>query len=629
MYTVTVVDVSLQSDTGSIEVTVVPSPRPLLNSSIIFLCEGESATLFPPDYYDKYMWSTGDTANQITVDSSGEYWLTVIDSNGCQGRSNTAQVIITPNPLGTISGPDTSCRNSIATYSVPNESSTAYMWFIDGGSIDSGQGTSSMSVTWNRSGTISVRVSIQLPNGNQCTFTETKFVFVRSSVKPDLIYIRSSFCEGQSILLDASPGYKRYRWSNGQTGETIVVTQPGLYWVEAEDSSGCRGISDSLPVVVYPNPEVAIEGPDVTCWTMPVTLTASSSANDVLLWKWSTGETTPSISNVSSGSYSVVGTTINGCVDTAWKTVTIADAIVATVTNVSFGNVETGVPSTATVQVKNPGATDISVIEILMPANITISNPLPEYIAAGDSALFNVTIVQPVPGMFSGTLLFVVRSISCYDTLSCVYTGYAVGTPSSDTTYIIVADTTVDVGVVVDLPIAIYQSDTNIVHDADLIFQLTYNPDIYDLQSISESRFTEVSTAAGSRTVEVTTRSSPRRRVILMVGRTLLSMPFQTPVTVSNERLAPGPTTYFLHDDGLIATRGCWLPFRSVIFNNVDARVVVSTLQGSVIHDSLHNNLTEESLRSIIESLGAASQALGVVVIGDSGVLLYSSIIIR
>lgn len=628
MYTVTIVDLSLRSDTGSIEVTVVPNPRPLLNSSIIFLCEGESATLFPPGYFDKYMWSTGDTTNQIKVDSSGEYWLTVIDSNGCQGRSNTAQVIVTPNPLVTISGPDTSCRNSVTTYSVPTDPSVAYMWFINGGSIDSGQGTSSVRVTWNRSGTISVRVSKQLPNGNQCTFTETKFVFVRSRVKPALIYTRSSFCEGQSILLDASPGYKRYRWSNGQTSETIVVTQPGLFWVEAEDSSGCWGISDSLPVVVNPNPKVTIEGPEVVCGTMPVTLTASSIANDVLLWKWSTGETTPSISNVSSGSYSVVGTTVNGCVDTAWKTVTISDALVATVTNVNFGNVATGSPATSTVQVENLGTTDISVIEVLMPANITISNALPEYITVGSSTLFYTTIVQPVPGQFSGTLSFVVRSENCYDTLACVFTGNAVGEPPSDTTFISVADTTVDVGAVVDLPVAIYQSDTNIFHDADIIFYLTYNSNIYELQSITGARFTEVSSAAESRTVEVTTRSSPRRRVILLVGRTLLSIPFQTPVAVSNERLTPGPPTYFVHDDGLIATRGCWLPFRSVIFNNTDARIVVSTLQGNIIYDSLHKDLTEESMRSIIESLGVASQALGVIVIGESGVLLHSSIII-
>ncbi len=628
LYSVTVVDFSLRSDTGSIEVTVVPNPKPLLNSSIIFLCEGETATLFPPGYYDAYLWNTGETTNQIRVDSTGEYWLTVIDSNGCQGRSNTVQVVVTPNPLGPLIGPDTSCRNTVTIFSVPLDPSVEYTWLVDGGSIVAGQGTSRASVTWTRSGSISVRASKQRPDGSQCIFTQSKFVTVRSRVKPEVLYTRSSFCEGQSILLDATPGFNRYRWSNGQTTETIVVTQPGSYWVEAEDSSGCWGISDSLTVIMNPNPEVTIQGPDVVCGTLPVTLTASSSANDVLLWKWSTGETSPSISGVTSGTYYVVGTTVNGCVDTAWKTVTIGDSIVATVTNLNYGIVATGVQTTSVVQVDNLGTTDVSVIEILAPATITFSNILPEYIPVGSSAPFYATVVQPVPGMFSGTIEFIVRSESCYDTLRCIYTGNAVGEPPTDTTYIIVADTVVDAGAFVDLPVTIYQTDTNIVRDADIVFHLTFNPNIYELKNITGARFTEGSSLADARTVEITTRSSPRKRDVLLNGIALLSTPFQTLVTVSNERMSAGPPTYFFHRDGSVAIRGCALPFRIVTFNNVQARVVISTMQGSTIYDAIHTDLTQDSIRPILESLRVASQVLGVVVIDSSGIVLYSSLIV-
>ncbi|MBI2793309.1 MAG: hypothetical protein HYX66_01505 [Ignavibacteria bacterium] len=628
LYSVTVVDLSLRSDTGSIEVTVVPNPKPLLNSSIIFLCEGESAKLFPPGYYDEYLWNTGETTNQIIVDSTGDYWLTVTDSNGCQGRSNTVQVIVTPNPLGLLSGPDTSCRNSITIFSVPADPTVVYTWLVDGGSIVSGQGTSAVSVTWTRSGSITVRASKQRPDSSQCMFTQSKFVTVRSRIKPELIYTRSSFCEGQSILLDATPGFSRYRWSTGQTTETIIVTQPGLYWVEAEDTSGCWGISDSLPVVMYPNPDVTIQGPDVVCGSSPVTLTASSIANDVLLWKWSTGETTPMIFNVTSGTYYVIGTTVNGCIDTAWKTVTIGDPIVATVTNLIYGDVATGVPTTAVVQVDNLGTTDISVIEVLTPASITISNVLPEYILVGSSAFFYATIVQPVPGVFSGTIQFVVRSEACYDTLTCIYSGNAVGEPPTDTTYIIVADTVVDAGAFVDLPVTIYQTDTNTVRDADIVFHLTFNPNIYELKNITGARFTEVSSLADARTVEITTRSSPRKRAVLLNGIALLSTPFQTLVTVSSERMSAGPPTYFFHRDGSVAIRGCALPFRTVSFNTVQARVVISTLQGSIIYDGTHKDVTEQSVRSIIESLRAANQALGVVIIDASGIVFYSSIIV-
>ncbi len=50
------------------------------------------------------------------------------------------------------------------------------------------------------------------------------------SVGPDRIV-----CGGETINLDATPGFVSYLWQNGATVASIQVAQPGLYWVETKD----------------------------------------------------------------------------------------------------------------------------------------------------------------------------------------------------------------------------------------------------------------------------------------------------------------------------------------------------------------------------------------------------------
>lgn len=64
----------------------------------------------------------------------------------------------------------------------------------------------------------------------------------------------TNLCQGESITLNAPAGYARYEWSTGDTTSFISVNQSGDYAVQVFDSSSCSGISDTVHIIVHPNP---------------------------------------------------------------------------------------------------------------------------------------------------------------------------------------------------------------------------------------------------------------------------------------------------------------------------------------------------------------------------------------
>jgi hypothetical protein len=120
-------------------------------------------------------------------------------------------------------------------------------------------------------------------------------------------------CEGESVELVAEPGYASYVWSNGETGESILVSEPGEYWVDVRSSGGCEGTSDTMQVYAHAKPELEIEplGSTDLCEGTNVGLRAG---NGFVRYEWSTGQTSRLIGVNASGLYWVTATDTNGCI---------------------------------------------------------------------------------------------------------------------------------------------------------------------------------------------------------------------------------------------------------------------------------------------------------------------------
>lgn len=128
----------------------------------------------------------------------------------------------------------------------------------------------------------------------------------------------TTFCEGGSVVLEAQSGYVSYAWSNGEQGQSITVTKSGDYSVVGLDDKGCPFGSRSIKVSVKEVPDMNIStnsgttspSDNVFCGVDSARIRANTGFDK---WEWSNGLTGRNVTFKTSGKFTVVGTTSDGC----------------------------------------------------------------------------------------------------------------------------------------------------------------------------------------------------------------------------------------------------------------------------------------------------------------------------
>ncbi|MCF8459258.1 MAG: tandem-95 repeat protein [Flavobacteriales bacterium] len=299
-FTVTVTDGNgCQGTSAPITTTRNSNPTPTVtpDGPTIF-CSGDSVVL-ASSVATSYLWSTGATTQSITVFASGNYTVTVTDANGCQGASAPTSVTVNNNPTPTITaGGDLEFCDGDSVV-LTSSLASSYLWST---------GATTRAITVYTTGEYAVTVT----NASGCSGTsDTVDVVVNNNPTPTIAANGpTEFCAGGNVELTASSG-GTYLWNTGATGQTITVTTSGMRWVTVTSGSGCSGISDTVNVVVNPNPTPTItpDGPLEFCNGDSVTLTASAATS----YLWSNGATTQSTVVYASGTYHLTVTDANGC----------------------------------------------------------------------------------------------------------------------------------------------------------------------------------------------------------------------------------------------------------------------------------------------------------------------------
>ncbi|MBS1744548.1 MAG: T9SS type A sorting domain-containing protein [Bacteroidetes bacterium] len=122
------------------------------NSDSLNFCSGDSVILSAPAGFTQYLWSNNKKSKKITVKNSGVYFVTVTDSNGCQGTTSSDTVTVMPiigsigiikGQKGNLCGGATNVKYSIDAV----ENATSYTWKVPGNcTLVSGQNSLSIKI---------------------------------------------------------------------------------------------------------------------------------------------------------------------------------------------------------------------------------------------------------------------------------------------------------------------------------------------------------------------------------------------------------------------------------------------------------------------------------------------------
>ncbi|OWY25168.1 hypothetical protein BVG80_03630 [Sphingobacteriales bacterium TSM_CSM] len=286
---------------GSAAITVHSLPTPAISGNDE-ICSGQTAILDAGAGYATYLWSDGTTAQTLTVSASGSYGVTVEDAFGCQG-SDVFTVQVNTNPAPVIAGTLSFCPGDTSVLDA-GSGYDAYLWT---------NGTTTQTLTVSASGSYGVTVT----DANGCTgpamVTATVF-----TVSPPTIAGDTDICNYETATLTASAGYTGYIWNTGETTNVITTNTAGNYTVTATDTNGCTSQA-SVAVTVNAAPTVNIGGSATFCTGGSTTLSATGG---LAQYTWLPGgETTPSVTAATAGSYSVTVTNTAGCTASAAVTV--------------------------------------------------------------------------------------------------------------------------------------------------------------------------------------------------------------------------------------------------------------------------------------------------------------------
>ncbi|MFK7771466.1 MAG: gliding motility-associated C-terminal domain-containing protein [Saprospiraceae bacterium] len=294
-YTVTVTDAN--GCTGSESILVEQNDNPIINiTGDTQFCPGTTTVCIAPPGFVNYLWSDGSTDETLPVNVGGTYTVTVTDTNGCTGTDETT-VDELSSPTTGISGEPDFCPGETTTLEA-DPGFASYSW---------SNGTNNQDIIADQPGTFTVIVT----DANGCT-GQSEIVVTENIPPTPTIAGASSFCSGNSTILDATGNYDSYLWSDNSTDPTLDVSISGTYTVTVTDSNGCTGTTE-LDVSETTSLLPTFTGEQDFCQNESTVITAEAG---YLSYIWSDGTTTEDITIINAGTYTLTVTDASGCTGT-------------------------------------------------------------------------------------------------------------------------------------------------------------------------------------------------------------------------------------------------------------------------------------------------------------------------
>ncbi len=295
--------------------TVTGPPQACLNTTQTYVCPTTVAT---------YAWSLpaggGSIITPVNGNSIDVTWSSVgfhdiqlvTTSATCAPRTKTYTVEVKALPVPSITnGPANAnaCLNVAGSIYTTQALMSGYTWNVTGGTINSGSGTNSISVTWN---TVGVQtVSIIYTDGNGCVASPaTDYpVTVHDLPTPGVLTGPPAAClnsTGNIYTTQSGGGINGWNWNILPAGSGTITSGAGtsaatVTWntvgtstitINYTDGNGCTATTPgTTSVTVNPLPSPMVTGDAAPCLTTTKTYTADANGVSNFVWTYSAGGT--------------------------------------------------------------------------------------------------------------------------------------------------------------------------------------------------------------------------------------------------------------------------------------------------------------------------------------------------
>ena len=197
----------------------------------ITLCEGESYVLSIEDAGTNISWNNGYFGNPIVITEPGLYWAEVL-FQGCEFMTDTINVSQAVPVDFSIVGDTVVCKGDIILFSVSDPN---------------------VDVIWS-DGSTGNEIKIGVPGTYWGQYTIDNCTYYSDTIdvnylQPLDIFIgtHTTLCQGEMLLLTIDEPNIEVTWSDGSTGNNLIISEPGLYWA-IYYIDGCLFTTDSILV---------------------------------------------------------------------------------------------------------------------------------------------------------------------------------------------------------------------------------------------------------------------------------------------------------------------------------------------------------------------------------------------
>ncbi|OWY19140.1 hypothetical protein C7N43_01755 [Sphingobacteriales bacterium UPWRP_1] len=218
------------------------------------------------------------------------------------GLPNFVQSYLKPSPFTY----QNTCFGATTQFAIIN---TAFISSVSWNFGDAASGASNTSTqlspthVYSAPGTYTVSLTTTLTNG--VSETNTQNLLIHPLLTGVDLGADQTICATETLTLSAIiPNSLTYLWQDGSAAATFTVSTPGTYSVTV--SGLCNSVSDAVTIAYNQAPNINLGGNQTLCNGQTAVLNAAPTNGAVgTVYQWETGETTPTYTVTTAGTYTV------------------------------------------------------------------------------------------------------------------------------------------------------------------------------------------------------------------------------------------------------------------------------------------------------------------------------------